>query len=262
MHLLEGVLVFTFIWAGPAALLSTWFMTKVTKGNALEWFLGSLTVTTGFIFAVIGAIKLSSKLHSDTIVPIILFVYFPLAGILWDGIDRLRGHESTRTQTLAKLCIPLLAAAIVGAGEILGAIMFSFPFVLFGVLTLVTPGIFWLIVRLTLKKALGVPLEEDIGFELLLTAAGVISAKLAYLLLFTIYRGLLTLPETGNPLTISIVPYLVIGVTDGIFNLKLRGGNTEISLTKRVILVTVSLYLSIALMGYTLLVWEMASAGV
>ncbi len=255
MRSLVMVLIFILIWAVPSAILSTWLMSRLSTERFLRWFLGSLTITTGFIFAVIEAIKLSSTLHHDVVALLILFSYFPLAGIVWGLLDYyLTKHKLTLTQLLAKLCLPPLAAVIVGAVEIAGVVL-SPIFLLLETLQLMIPGVYWLIVRLSLKKILG--LEEDLKFELLLAGVGFISGKLAYSLIFGFHSGLTLVSETEGLLLLSLIPYAVIGLIDGVFNLLIKGKNTAINLNKRAVLVLLSLYLSATFGGYVSLMWEM-----
>ncbi|WP_048149149.1 hypothetical protein [Palaeococcus ferrophilus] len=254
MDLLEGVLIFAFIWAGPSALLSAWLRTKFAKESALRAFLGSLVIITGFIFAVIGVNGLYSKFYSDALMGTVLTVYFPLAGIVWVGIEHLRGYNLPRAQILAKLSFPLLGAVMVGAGEISWFIMLPVSFFLL-VLTITIPEFYWPIVRLLLKKVLGIPLKKNLGVELLLTVVGFISGRFARFFLLRILPGLMLSSEIGSLLIFSIIPYLIIGFLDSLFNFKLRSMNREISLEKRVLLVTVSLYLSLAFVGYMFVAW-------
>lgn len=254
MDLLMAILIFALIWAGPSAILSAWLMSKLSKERLLKGFIGSLIITTGFIFAVIGAIKLSSTFHNDTIGQVIILSYFPLAGIVWGGLDYLTEHKLTVTQLLTKLGIPPLAAVIVGAAEIAGAVL-SPMFLLLLLLQLTIPGIFWLIVRVPLKQILGV--KEDLKFELFLAGIGFISGILIYSPPFILYRGLTLVSETEGLLLLSLVPYIVIGIIDSVFNLLLKGEDTEVDLKKRAVLVFLPMYLSIAFVGYVILVWEM-----
>jgi hypothetical protein len=252
IKLLGWILTLIFIWAGPSALLSAWFMRRYAKEGVLKGFLGSLAVITGFIFAVIEANELSLK--NDTIMILLLLAYFPLAGIVWGRIEHLMRHELPRAQLLAKLAFPALGAIIVGAVEILGVMMFPFSFVLW-VFTMATPGSYWLIARLILKMTLGVDLGENIKFELILMVIGFVSGELTYFLL--LLPSHLIMSEIWRLSLALTVPYILIGLIDAIFNFKLTGNSTELSLEKRAILVTVPLYLSLAFVGYTLVAWDM-----
>jgi len=250
MDLLAAVLAFAFVWAGPSALLSAWFMKKLTREDALKGFIGSLIVITGFILAVIGVIKLSSRFHKDEVVPVLLLVYFPIAGILWSGVERLKGTRLTYAQILAKIGIPPLAAAIVGIGEVLPLVSYA-GLILLVVLTQV-PGICWLLIRLALKKALGTSLKENLWFELLLAGIGLVSSGvLVKAIILKIYGHHLLLSEMSW-IILGVAPYLVIGLLDGVFTLKMKD---YIGLTyrKKLILVATSFYLSVAFVGYVLL---------
>ncbi len=249
-----GILIFALIWAGPSAILSAWLMSKISKEKLLNGFVGSLVITTGFIFAVIGAIKLSSTLHNDIIAQITILAYFPLAGFVWGGLDYLKEHELEIAQLLTKLGIPPLAAVIVGAVEIAGAVLPPI-FLLLELLQSMIPGIYWLIVRLLLKKILR--MKEALKFELLLAGIGFISGKLAYSLLFILHRGLTPVSEAKVLLLLPLVPYIVIGIIDSVFNIRIERKN----LKERAVLVILSLYLSIAFVVYVNFVLEMLAHG-
>ena len=260
MDFFVGILAFTLVWAGPSALLSALFMVKFINYNITKGLLGSLFVTTGFIFTVIGVIKLSSKFHKDEIVPVLLVAYFILAGLGWSYLEYFRRRNITYVEILVRIVIPLLAGTIIGVMEGLLFVISPILLLFLWIITVEIPGIYWFIIRMLFKKAFGISIRSNIAFELLLLALGFIFRILISFLFFSSYSVLVLSLGPKDLLVISIIPYFVIGLGDIILNFSTKSKiNMELTSKEKAILVFVPLYLSVALVSFIFLAWDIAS---